>query len=98
MYNVSATRLTLYAYITAIETDLRGFIKENLNDQNETFLFDSSLVHKLKERSQKNDDFTEEIKVLVEYLDFGDCISILNKFKKFFPKPFQMEIKKLGIG
>ena len=37
MYNVSATRLTLYAYITAIETDLRGFIKENLNDQMKHF-------------------------------------------------------------
>ncbi|WP_379969122.1 NB-ARC domain-containing protein [Ectobacillus sp. sgz5001026] len=97
MYNVSATRLTLYAYISAIETDLRGFIKENLNDQNELFLFDNNLVHKLKERAQKNGDFKEEeIKALIDYLDFGDCISILNKFKKFIPNSFEKEIKEIG--
>jgi len=94
MFNVSATRLTLYAFITAIETDLREFIKENTSNQNKDILFNQDLLGKLKSRAKRNDNFEENLNNLIEYLDFGDCISILNKFKSIFPKSFITILEK----
>ncbi|TWT00151.1 NB-ARC domain-containing protein [Planomicrobium sp. CPCC 101079] len=94
MFNVSATRLTLYAFITAIETDIREFIRENTSGQNKDILFDQNLIEKLKSRAKRHDNFEENLNNLIEYLDFGDCISILNKFKPIFPKSFIKILEK----
>lgn len=98
-YNVSATRLTLYAFISCIEIDLRNFIIDNISESNQDFIFNQELILKLKDRSRKNgsfESFEDDPINLIEYLDFGDCVELLNKFKKIYPKSFQDNIEKLS--
>lgn len=94
-YNVSATRLTLYALISAIEMDLRSFIINNINEVNEKLIIDEELEKKLNDRSKKDMQFYYEIETKIEYMDFGDCVSIINKFKKVFPDSFKNDIQEI---
>lgn len=95
MNNIPATRLTLYAFISAIETDLRRFISFNTNDIMKESIFDSVLLRRLKDRMKRNNDFDESISNLILYLDFGDCICLINKMKSFFPQKFIKELDDL---
>ncbi|MGV3025729.1 NB-ARC domain-containing protein [Clostridium thermobutyricum] len=92
-YKIAATRLTLYAFISSIEMDLRTFITENISEENVQILFDETLIARLKSRSGK---FEDNVLDLVEYLDFGDCICIINKFKKIFPKSVLFNVEELS--
>lgn len=92
-YKIAATRLTLYAFISSIEMDLRTFITENIVEENVQTLFDETLIARLKSRSGK---FEDNVLDLVEYLDFGDCICIINKFKKIFPKSVLFNVEELS--
>jgi len=96
MYNVSATRLTLYAFISSIETDLRRFISSQTNELTQSLILDEILLNRLKERARKSNDFDDGISNLFVYLDFGDCISLVNKFKTFMPTKFSNELNELG--
>lgn len=95
-YNVSAVRLTMYALISSIEMDLREFIVENLSDTNQSIILDDELINRLKRRSNKIGEFEFDKVNLIGYSDFGDCINLLNKFKKIFPKSYFKDIEKLS--
>jgi len=65
----------LYARIRAIESDLRGFVKQNLPD---SFLENESITSKAKERYVKAKKRSpRENLELVDYSDFGDPYQIL---------------------
>ena len=81
-YKITATRLTLYAFISAIEIDLRSFIINNITEDNIKIILDENIILKLKSRSGKSGSFEDDTLSLIDYLDFSDCISLLNKFKK----------------
>jgi len=97
LYNVAATRLTLYAYISAIEMDLRSFISDSVNESNKNIIFDVGLISKLRERSKNNvsPDTESDYMDLIQYLDFGDCISLSNKIKNLLPNRFKEELGKI---
>ncbi len=94
-YSVSATRLTLYAFISSVEIDLRNFIINNITEYNEKVIIDPDLLIKLKSRSGKDDKFENDVLELLQYTDFGDCVSLLSKYSKFIPKSFANEIEDL---
>ena len=93
--NIAAIRLTLYAFISSIEIDIRNFFISNINDSNEKLLIDEELLTRLKIRSSKDGYFVDDTIALIDYLDFGDCVSLLNKYKKFIPKSFHSTIEAL---
>lgn len=93
---VAAVRLTLYAFISSIEIDVRNFFISNINENNEKILLDEELITKLKMRSSKEGYFSEDSTNLIEYLDFGDCISILNKYKKLLPKSLHENVMNVS--
>lgn len=95
-YNAPANRLTLYALISAIEMDLRIFILQNINETNLNLFIDEELDKKITNRAKNNLELDEDIETKVEYLDFGDCISIMNKFTKILPSVFGDEIKVIS--
>lgn len=94
-YNVTATRLTLYAFISSIEIDLRRFISTNITETNQSLLFDEKLKEKLIDRSKSSLEFDFDLSNLIQYLDFGDCINLINKFKRIFPQSFEEKLAKL---
>lgn len=93
-YGISATRLTLYAFISSIEMDLRNFIAQNINEHNEDVLFSFELKNKLKSRGNK---FEEDILELTNYLDFGDCICLINGICNLLPTSFKSEMKEIAL-
>ena len=94
-YSAIATRLTLYALISAIETDLRKFILSNTDVNTQAVIFDEDLMKRLIERSKSSMELDIEITTLIQYLDFGDCISLISKFKNVFPDSFKIQLKSL---
>ena len=82
----------LYARISAIESDLRNFIKQNLPD---SFLENESIASKAKERyvKEKKKDPSEDLE-LVDYSDFGDPYQILLAKKDELRADVQKEIIK----
>ena len=69
----------LYARIRAIESDLRNFVKQNLQ---ESFLENESITSKAKERYWKEKKVSPNEKLeLVDYWDFGDLHQVLSAKK-----------------
>lgn len=82
----SATRLTLYALISAMESDLRRLIKKELASQYDaTDIIDSDLLKAAKSRLEKDLGVMEDtpsIDYVLYYIDFGDLFQILNRNRK----------------
>ena len=82
--NGSATRLTLYALISAIEADLRTHLASILaGQQNLQQTLGSELYTKAFERLQKEQGvsaYITELKDLLPFFDFSDSLQLLNSF------------------
>lgn len=82
MMQNNATRLTLYALITAIEEDLRGHIVANIGHETDVRTRLGDEIHKkVFERLQKDQNITAYatcIKDLIIYFDYADAFQILN--------------------
>lgn len=76
--------------------DLRNFIGLNINDYNRDVILDNGLIEKLGRRSNNYGFIENDPILLIEYLDFGDSINLLNKFTGFFPNSFKESISKLS--
>jgi len=91
MSKITETRLTLAALIYGVEIDLKNCIKKNLTPyfENLAFFKDEELEKKIVDRFERDNPgiaYLENIDEVVEYLDFHDTFTILNKNKEFLKK------------
>ncbi len=91
MSKITETRLTLAALIYGVEIDLKNCIKKNITPyfENLAFFKDEELEKKVVERFERDNPgaaFLENIDEVVEFLDFHDTFTILNKNKEFLKK------------
>ncbi|TDO03215.1 tetratricopeptide repeat protein [Sunxiuqinia elliptica] len=91
MSKIAETRLTLASLIYGVEIDLKNCIKKNITPyfNNLSFFKDNELEKRVIERFEKENpgvDFIENIDEVIEFLDFHDTFSILNKNKEFLRK------------
>lgn len=86
------TRQILFRRISAIESDLRNFIKENLPD---SFLENEDIARKVKERyfKEMGVDPNRDLE-LVDFLDFGDTYQILLAKKNELRKNIAKELSR----
>jgi LuxR family glucitol operon transcriptional activator len=85
MMSFSATRLTLYALISSIESDLRYVIRIGLRDQLslENLLGEDLLkrtISRLEKIEGKNENEDYTLEGLLYYVDLGDLYQIINRF------------------
>ena len=85
----SATRLTLYAILSAIETDLRHLIRSHLDGQlNPHEVLGDDVYTTAVDRYEKEVDLPDgkpTLEQLLCYTDFSDAYKLLNRHKKLLP-------------
>lgn len=91
MSKITETRLTLAALIYGVEIDLKNSIKKNITPyfENLSFFKNEELEKKIIERFEKENPgiaYLENIDEVIEFLDFHDTFTILNKNKEFLKK------------
>src|SRR5690554_2471242 len=91
MSKTTETRLTLAALIYGVEIDLKNSIKKNITPyfENIAFFKDKDLEKRVVARFEKDNpgvDYLENIDEVIEFLDFHDTFTILNKNKEFLKK------------
>lgn len=100
MAKVTETRLTIAAFIYAIEIDLKILLNQYLigNFQDLSFLRNEETIEKLKKRF-KNDNPglipEDNIQEVIEFLDFQETYTIILINQAFFPEHIFNEIKSL---
>tara|TARA_R110002033_G_scaffold171025_1_gene215327 strand:- start:4481 stop:7129 length:2649 start_codon:yes stop_codon:yes gene_type:complete len=91
MSKITETRLTLAALIYGVEIDLKNCIKKNITPyfENLAFFKDSELEKKIIDRFERDNpgvSYVENLDEVIEFLDFQDTFTILNKNKEFLRK------------
>ncbi len=87
----SATRLTLYALTSGMESDLRYIVRAGLRDQIalEELLGKGLLetaTNRLQKTEGRNGDGNYTLENLLYYVDFGDLYQIINRFSNYYPQ------------
>lgn len=80
------TRMTIYAFIAAIEEDLRSIIKLHIQDESK---LDSELLERAKNRIEKDIGviFGDiELAEQIDYFDLGDTFQTINSNNDSFPE------------
>lgn len=100
MSKITETRLTLAALIYGIEIDLKNLIKKNVTPyfENLAFFKNPELEKKVIERFEIDNpgaNYLENIDEVVEFLDFHDTFTILNKNKEFLKKESAIYLKSI---
>jgi len=95
-YNI--VRLTLYALIVAIESDLRAVIGSDvLSHRTPEELLPPLVYERAHDRMRRDVGFDQEFDAtLVEYLDFAECIEVLSSSKAAFTGPVVQAIKRIA--
>lgn len=96
-YNIS--RMTIFAILSSIESDLRENIKFAFSGVEKTRLqIDNNIFKKINERYEKNngskntdDNFLE----LIDFLDIGDTYQLINSNRDLFQEEFSLKIKQI---
>lgn len=91
MARITETRITLAAFIYAIETDLKNLIKKYISPFQEDIIFfqDKELVSKVVNRFNKENpgiDYKKNLDEIIDFIDFYDSFVILKKNNVFLPK------------
>lgn len=93
----SATRLTCFALIAAIEEDLRAAIETYLSDQTMADLVGPERVGRAQARRQVAGlSAASSLTGLLPYLDFGDSYELLMSGKSALPGEFLASLKSIG--
>jgi LuxR family transcriptional regulator, glucitol operon activator len=93
----SATRLTCFALIAAIEDDMRAAIEANLSDRAiDDILPDDRVQRAQLRRSDDGHGAATAIPGLLPYLDFSDSYEALASNKGYLPEDLVASLKKLG--
>lgn len=92
MARITEIRLTLAAFIYAIEIDIKNVIKKYVAPYQEdtSFFHDTELEAKVLNRFTKDNpgvSTKENIDEIIDYIDFFDSFNILKKNGVFLPKP-----------
>lgn len=92
MAKITEIRLTLAAFLYAIEIDIKNVIKKYVTPYQEdiTFFQDNELESKVLNRFSKDNPGVNpkaNIDDVIEYVDFFDSFNILKKNNVFLPKP-----------
>lgn len=84
----SATRLTCFALISAIESDLRTEIEEQLGSMSEVDLFTPDIIEKAQRRRAREygNQPARSVASLIPFLDFADSYEILLRHKQRVPR------------
>lgn len=90
------TRMTAYALISAIETDLRVLIKEYIKSEK---YINEEMLNKAIQRIERDlgvifDDI--EFSELIDYFDLGDSFQTINSNKELFPSHIVSTVKKIN--
>jgi LuxR family transcriptional regulator, glucitol operon activator len=100
MAKLTEVRLTLAAFIYALEIDLKSilnlYISSNSNDL--TFLGDKDFIDKIKQRFTKeypSSDPNKNIIQVVDFLDFQDTYTIILRNKLLIPEDIVNEIASI---
>jgi len=91
MARITEIRLTLAAFIYAIETDIKNVVKKYVTpyQENTSFFQDTELEAKVLNRFTKDNpgvNTKENIDDIIDYVDFFDSFNILKKNGVFLPK------------
>lgn len=91
MSKITEVRLTLAAFIYGIENDLKNLIKKNITPyfSDLAFFHNSELTETVLKRFKNDNPATsvsENLDLVVEFLDFQDTFTILNKNNLFLSK------------
>jgi cold shock CspA family protein/tetratricopeptide (TPR) repeat protein len=85
----SATRLTIFALISAVEQDLRDIATDNFMGDPcpETVLGDNLFRDGTTRFSRDFDELPDDISLaqLLPYIDIGDTIQLINRNREFYP-------------
>lgn len=102
MSKITEVRLTLAAFIYAIELDLRGLIQSEIipfvNDL--IFFGDKDLIERTIDRFKKDNpgiSIDDNLYSVVEYIDFSDTYTILLKNKDFLNEKYFKELKSIKM-
>lgn len=98
---IMEVRLTLFAFINALEQDLRTIIRGNIIEhfQDEKFLKDQELIERTKKRFLKDRvglNPNENIDALIDYIDFQDSYKVILSNRDVVPPEIINEIKRLS--
>lgn len=90
----SATRLTCYALLSALEEDLRGEIESVAYAAEVTTLLGVERAAKVQERRAKDRGAsnTDSVAALLPYLDFADAFELLQKFGNELSATLQIQL------
>ncbi|MEU0267496.1 NB-ARC domain-containing protein [Nocardioides sp. NPDC006303] len=93
----SATRLTCFALLAAMEQDMRSAIQDYLGDRAAEDLIPADRVTRANGRRVKDGlPETADLPGLLAYLDFGESFELLASASKELPPAFQASLKGLG--
>lgn len=85
----SASRLTIFAILSALEDDFRNLIISELGDKGPMSIFGDKLLAKTMERYLKENQFSlsvPNVRELSFFLDFADAFTIINQHRAELPK------------
>jgi chloramphenicol 3-O-phosphotransferase len=90
-------RLTLYALISAIESDLRNLITTNLlTDKAGLEIFPNEVLQHARDRMVRDEGVDAVIDDnIIEYLNFSDCIEVLAASRNNLVGPISKAVKRL---
>jgi tetratricopeptide (TPR) repeat protein/cold shock CspA family protein len=93
----SATRLTCFALIAALEEDMRGAIEEFLGELAITELLPADRVTRAQARRQADGLLlAASLPGLLPYLDFGDSYEALMAYKESLPDELKVSLTAIG--
>jgi len=93
----SATRLTCFALVAAIEEDMRAAIEADLGDRGTGALLGPERTEKaLARRQLAGLGVTSSLRELLPYLDFGDSYEVLMSGKDALQGDFLTSLKSIG--
>src|SRR6266478_3234367 len=93
----SIARLTLYALLTAVESDLRDAIIANLSPKREVSeILPVKIYERARDRMERDRGFDPDLETKVlEYLDFSESIEVLQSHKSDLDGTLQKAIRSI---
>lgn len=86
----SATRLTCFALLSAVETDMRGLLETWRGDEDVSTLIPKECLENARRRRASDGQGTSNsLAGILAYLDFGDSYEALRSHKKYLPDSTQ---------
>ncbi len=91
----SASRLTCYALLSALEEDMRAALVEALPGADPYTVVPADIAAEARRRMsrQQEPEADTGLAKVLPFVDFGDALGLLNRHKDNLPGPFKTELK-----